>query len=172
MAVDAILNQKSTHEPGGSRVLHLRGHRPEDVERGARRPDAPGERDRMEYTCVVVASASDASAMQYLAPFAGATISEFFRDNGKHALAVYDDLSKHAVAYRAMSLLLRRPPGAKPIRATHFLPPQPLARARREAVRRRRRQFLTSAHHRNPVGRRFGVHSDQRYLDYRRPDLP
>jgi F-type H+-transporting ATPase subunit alpha len=60
---------------------------------------------------IVVASASDSNAMQYLAPFAGASIGEYFRDNGMHALAVYDDLSKHAQAYRALSLLLRRPPG-------------------------------------------------------------
>jgi F-type H+-transporting ATPase subunit alpha len=65
----------------------------------------------MEYTTVVAASASDSNAMQYLAPFAGAAIGEFFRDSGQHALVVYDDLSKHAVAYRAVSLLLRRPPG-------------------------------------------------------------
>jgi F-type H+-transporting ATPase subunit alpha len=60
---------------------------------------------------VVAASASDAAPMQYLAPFSGAAIGEYFRDNGKHALIVYDDLSKHAVAYRQLSLLLRRPPG-------------------------------------------------------------
>jgi F-type H+/Na+-transporting ATPase subunit alpha len=60
---------------------------------------------------VVAASASDSNAMQYLAPFAGASIGEYFRDNGQHALAIYDDLSKHAQAYRTVSLLLRRPPG-------------------------------------------------------------
>ena len=69
------------------------------------------EHGAMEYTTIVVASAADSNAMQYLAPFAGAAIGEFFRDNGKHALVVYDDLSKHAQAYRALSLLLRRPPG-------------------------------------------------------------
>ncbi|NPB06736.1 MAG: F0F1 ATP synthase subunit alpha [Aquificae bacterium] len=65
----------------------------------------------MEYTCVVVASASDPASLQYLAPFVGCTIGEYFRDNGKHALIVYDDLSKHAEAYRQLSLLMRRPPG-------------------------------------------------------------
>jgi F-type H+-transporting ATPase subunit alpha len=65
----------------------------------------------MEYTIVVNASASDSSALQFLAPYTGVTIGEYFRDNGKHALIVYDDLSKHAVAYREMSLILRRPPG-------------------------------------------------------------
>src|ERR671928_172562 len=65
----------------------------------------------MEYTIVVAASASDPAPMQYLAPFAGCAIGEYFRDSGRHALCVYDDLSKHAAAYREISLLLRRPPG-------------------------------------------------------------
>jgi F-type H+-transporting ATPase subunit alpha len=65
----------------------------------------------MEYTIVVVASANDSAPLQYIAPFAGTAMGEFFRDNGEHALIIYDDLSKHAVAYRSMSLLLRRPPG-------------------------------------------------------------
>lgn len=65
----------------------------------------------MDYTTVVAATASDPASMQYLAPYAGCAIGEYFRDNGKHALIIYDDLSKHAVAYRQMSLLLRRSPG-------------------------------------------------------------
>ncbi len=65
----------------------------------------------MDYTVVVAATASDAAPLLFLAPFTGVTIGEFWRDNGKHALIVYDDLSKHAVAYRQLSLLLRRPPG-------------------------------------------------------------
>jgi len=111
IAVDAILNQKSTHEPGGSPVFCIYVAIGQKMSNVARVVQMLQENGAMEYTCVVVASASDANAMQYLAPFAGATIGEFFRDSGKHALAVYDDLSKHAVAYRAMSLLLRRPPG-------------------------------------------------------------
>lgn len=65
----------------------------------------------MEYTIVVCASANDPAPLQYIAPYAGCAMGEYFRDNGEHALIVYDDLSKHAVAYRSMSLLLRRPPG-------------------------------------------------------------
>ena len=65
----------------------------------------------MEYTTVVSASASDAAPLQFLAPYTGCSIAEYFRDNGMHALIIYDDLSKQAVAYRQMSLLLRRPPG-------------------------------------------------------------
>src|SRR5581483_2627857 len=65
----------------------------------------------MEYTIVVVASASDPAPMQYLAPYSGTAIAEYFRDSGRHALCIYDDLSKQAAAYREISLLLRRPPG-------------------------------------------------------------
>src|SRR5213075_297059 len=65
----------------------------------------------MEFTTVVAASASDPAPLQFLAPYAGVTMGEFFRDSGQHALIIYDDLSKHAVAYRQLSLLLRRPPG-------------------------------------------------------------
>ncbi len=72
----------------------------------------------MEYTIVVSASASDPAPMQYLAPFAGCAMGEYFRDSKRHALCIYDDLSKHAAAYREISLLLRRPPGARRIPAT------------------------------------------------------
>src|SRR5919108_442894 len=65
----------------------------------------------LEYSIVVAATASEPAPLQFLAPYAGCTMGEFFRDNGMHALMVYDDLSKHAVSYRQMSLLLRRPPG-------------------------------------------------------------
>jgi F-type H+-transporting ATPase subunit alpha len=65
----------------------------------------------MEYSVVVVASASDPAALQYIAPYSGCAMGEYFRDHGRHALLVYDDLSKHAAAYREISLLLRRPPG-------------------------------------------------------------
>ena len=67
----------------------------------------------MAYTVIVAANASDPAPMQFYAPFAGAAIGEFFRDTGRHGLIVYDDLSKQAVAYREVSLLLRRPPGVK-----------------------------------------------------------
>ena len=65
----------------------------------------------MHYTCIVAATASDAAPLQFLAPFSGCAIGEYFRDNGEHCVIFYDDLSKQAVAYRQMSLLLRRPPG-------------------------------------------------------------
>lgn len=111
ICVDTILNQKSTHEPGGSPVYCVYvacGQKMANVARVVETLRAYGA---LEYTCVVAASASDSNAMQYLAPFAGAAIGEYFRDNGMHALVIYDDLTKHAQAYRALSLLLRRPPG-------------------------------------------------------------
>jgi F-type H+-transporting ATPase subunit alpha len=69
------------------------------------------EHGAMDYTIVVAATASDPAPMQYIAPYSGCSMGEFFRDNGKHVLCIYDDLSKHAAAYREISLLLRRPPG-------------------------------------------------------------
>merc|ERR1712226_1500784 len=69
------------------------------------------QNDALKYSVIVAATASDAAPLQYLAPFTGCSIGEWFRDNGKHALIIFDDLSKQAVAYRQMSLLLRRPPG-------------------------------------------------------------
>ncbi len=105
IAVDTIINQK------GLNVFCIYvavGQKRSTVARVVKTLE---ENHAMEYSIVVSATASDAAPMQFLAPFAGAAIGEYFRDNGKHALIVYDDLSKHAVAYRQLSLLLRRPPG-------------------------------------------------------------
>jgi F-type H+-transporting ATPase subunit alpha len=111
VCIDTILNQKRSHETGHEPVYCIYvaiGQKMSNVARVVATLEAHGA---LAYTTVVVASASDSNAMQYLAPFAGAAIGEFFRDSGRHALVVYDDLSKHAQAYRALSLLLRRPPG-------------------------------------------------------------
>merc|ERR1712023_327318 len=69
------------------------------------------DNDALKHSIIVAATASEAAPLQYLAPYSGCAIGEYFRDNGKHALIIYDDLSKQAIAYRQMSLLLRRPPG-------------------------------------------------------------
>ena len=99
------------HQPEGRRHdLHLRRHRPEAIDGGAGGEDAR-RYGAMEYTIVVSASASEPAPMQYLAPYSGCAIGEYFRDCSRHALCIYDDLSKHAAAYREISLLLRRPPG-------------------------------------------------------------
>ena len=111
VCIDAIINQKYTHQPGESPVYCIYVAIGQKMAQVARVVETLRENGALDYTIVVVASAADSNAMQYLAPFAGASMGEFFRDNGMHALIIYDDLSKHAVAYRAMSLLLRRPPG-------------------------------------------------------------
>ncbi len=111
ICIDTIINQKATHEPGGSPVYCIYVACGQKLANVARVVQTLTEVGAMEYTTIVVASAADSNAMQYLAPFAGAAIGEYYRDNGMHALVIYDDLSKHAVAYRALSLLLRRPPG-------------------------------------------------------------
>lgn len=105
VAIDTILNQK------GEDVVCIYvaiGQKSSSVASVVRALEDGGA---MDYTIVVNAGASESSALQFLAPYTGVTIGEYFRDNGKHALIIYDDLSKHAVAYREMSLLLRRPPG-------------------------------------------------------------
>ena len=76
----------------------------------------------MDYTIVVAATASEAAPLQYIAPYSGCTMGEYFRDNGRHALVIYDDLSKHAVAYRQLSLLLRRPAGPRSLSGRRLLP--------------------------------------------------
>jgi F-type H+-transporting ATPase subunit alpha len=105
VAIDTILNQK------GEDVICIYvaiGQKQSTVANIVRILEEHGA---MEYTIVVNASASEAASLKFLAPYAGVTMGEYFRDNGRHALIIYDDLSKHADAYREMSLLLRRPPG-------------------------------------------------------------
>jgi F-type H+-transporting ATPase subunit alpha len=105
IAVDAILAQKNTD----MKCIYVAcGQKKSTV---AQVVAALEEHGAMEYTTVVIASASESAAMQYLAPYAGCAMGEYFRDKGEHALIIYDDLSKQAAAYRQVSLLLRRPPG-------------------------------------------------------------
>jgi F-type H+-transporting ATPase subunit alpha len=111
VCVDTMINQRDSHKPGGSPVYTIYVAIGQKMSSVARVVETLRENGALATSIIVVASASDSNAMQYLAPFAGATIGEYFRDNSQHALVVYDDLSKHAQAYRALSLLLRRPPG-------------------------------------------------------------
>ncbi len=105
IAIDTIINQKDT----GVKCIYVAiGQKASSVAAVVRRLE---EQDAMKHTIVVAATAAESAALQYIAPYSGCTMGEYFRDNGMHCLIIYDDLSKHAVAYRELSLLLRRPPG-------------------------------------------------------------
>jgi F-type H+-transporting ATPase subunit alpha len=105
IAIDTILNQKTT----GVRCVYVGiGQKASTIAQVVERLRAAGA---LSYTIIVVATATEAAPLQFLAPYTGVTMAEYFRDRGEHALCIYDDLSKQAVAYRQMSLLLRRPPG-------------------------------------------------------------
>ena len=115
IAIDTFLNQKSTNDKAGKDdtkklfcIYVAVGQKRSTVAQIVKTLE---ERGALEYSIVVAATASDPAPMQFLAPYSAAAMGEFFRDNGMHAVIVYDDLSKQAVAYRQMSLLLRRPPG-------------------------------------------------------------
>ena len=113
VAIDAIINQKSINNSDDEKkklycIYVAIGQKRSTVAQIVKTLEDAGA---MKYTTVVAATASDAAPLQFLAPYTGCTIGEYFRDNGMHALIIYDDLSKQAVAYRQMSLLLRRPPG-------------------------------------------------------------
>jgi F-type H+-transporting ATPase subunit alpha len=110
IALDTIINQKYTHQTDTPVycIYVAIGQKASTVARVVAELEAAGA---MEYTTVVAANASDPAPLQYIAPYAGCAMGEHYRDNGQHALVIYDDLSKQAVAYRQMSLVLRRPPG-------------------------------------------------------------
>ena len=113
IAIDTIINQKRFNEGQDDKkklfcIYVAIGQKRSTVAQIVKRLT---DSDAMKYTIVVAATASDAAPLQFLAPYSGCAMGEYFRDNGMHGLIIYDDLSKQAVAYRQMSLLLRRPPG-------------------------------------------------------------
>lgn len=113
IAIDTIINQKQAHSLNDEKdkiycIYVAIGQKRSSVAQIVKKLEDAGA---MDYTIVVSATASEAAALQFVAPYAACSMGEYFRDNGKHALIIYDDLSKHAVAYRQISLLLRRPPG-------------------------------------------------------------
>jgi F-type H+/Na+-transporting ATPase subunit alpha len=118
LALDTIINQK------GQNIVCIYVAIGQKRSTVAQVVDKLRQHGAMEYTMVVSASASDPAPLQFIAPYTGVTMGEYFRDSGRHALIIYDDLSKHAVAYRQLSLLLRRPPGREAYPGRRFLPAQ------------------------------------------------
>ena len=178
VAIDTIINQK------GKDLICIYvaiGQKASSIKNVIRKLEEYGA---MEYTIVVAATASESAAMQYIAPYSGCTMGEYFRDRGQDALIIYDDLTKQAWAYRQVSLLLRRPPGREAYPGDVFyLHSRLLERAARvlRGIRREIHQGRgqgqdrlahRAADHRDAGGRRHGVRADQRDLDHRRPDLP
>jgi F-type H+-transporting ATPase subunit alpha len=116
IALDAIINQKHTHTEAAKKqgvkpvycIYVAIGQKSSTV---AQVVDKLAQEGAMSYTTVIAATATDPAPMQFVAPYSGATLGEYFRDSGRHALVIYDDLSKQAQSYRQVSLLLRRPPG-------------------------------------------------------------
>ena len=178
VAVDAIINQRGT----GIKCIYVAiGQKNSSVANVVRKLEEFGA---MEHTIVVSAPAADTAAMQYVAPYAGCAMGEYFRDRGEDALVVYDDLTKQAWAYRQVSLLLRRPPGREAYPGDVFyLHSRLLERAARVnaeyveeitggEVKGQTGSLTRAADHRNPGGRRVGLRSHQRDLHHRRADLP
>ena len=175
VAIDTFLNQKTINQgTDESRKLYCIyvaiGQKRSTVAQIVKTLEDNGA---MEYSIVVAATASEPAPMQFLAPYTGCAMGEYFRDNGMHAVIVYDDLSKQAVAYRQMSLLLRRPPGREAYPGDVFyLHSRLLERAAKMNDEERRGLADRAAGHRDAGRRRLGLHPDQRDLDHRRPDLP
>ena len=166
VALDAIINQK------GGNVICIYVAIGQKRSTVAQVVDRLRESGAMEYTIVVAATASESAPLQFIAPYSGCTMGEYFRDSGGHALVIYDDLSKHAVAYRQLSLLLRRPPGREAYPGDVFyLHSRLLERAAKMSNERGGGSSDRAADHRNPGRRRVGLHSDQRHFDHRRADL-
>ena len=166
IATDTILNQK------GKNVICIYVAIGQKRSTVAQLVDTLARGGAMDYTIVVSATASELAPLQYIAPYSGCTMGEYFMDQGKDVLIVYDDLSKHAVAYRALSLLIRRPPGREAYPGDVFyLHSRLLERRgpRRPGIRRRLHDG--PAHYRNAGWRRLGLYSDERHFHHGRPDL-
>ncbi len=175
VAIDTIINQKPVNATGDeSKKLYCIyvavGQKRSTVAQIVKTLEDAGA---MEYSIVVAATASDPAPLQFLAPYTGCTMGEYFRDNGMHALIIYDDLSKQAVAYRQMSLLLRRPPGREAYPGDVFyLHSRLLERAAKMNDDLGGGLTHRAADHRDSGGRRCRLYPDQRDLDHRRSDLP
>ena len=166
IALDTIINQK------GKDVICVYVAIGQKNSTVALTVDTLTKNGAMDYTIVVSATAAELAPLQYIAPYSGCTMAEYFMHQGKDVLIVYDDLSKHAVAYRALSLLLHRPPGTRGFPRRCILSPLPPFGAGGESERRGGRRLPDSpAHHRDPGGRRIRLYPHQCYLHHRRPDF-
>ena len=167
VCIDAIINQK------GKDVICIYNAIGQKQSTIAQVVKTLEEAGAMEYSVVVAASASEPAPLLYISPYSACAIGEFFRDSGRHALVVYDDLSKHAQAYREISLLLRRPAGPRGVPGRRLLPALAPAGARGEAEEGTWRRIADGAADHRDAGRRpVGVHPDQRHLDHRRAAVP
>ena len=167
IGIDAIIRQKDT----GVKCIYVAiGQKKSTV---AHVVEHLKKHDALSYTCVVAACASDPATLQYIAAYAGCSIGEYFRDRSQDALIIYDDLSKQAVAYRQISLLLRRPPGREAFPGDIFYNhSRLLERAARVSKELGSGSPDRPAHHRDPGRRRLRLHSDECHLHHRRPGLP
>ncbi len=167
VAIDTIINQK------GKDVICIYVAIGQKRSTVARVMKTLEEHGAMDYTVIVSASASDAASLQFIAPYTGCTIGEYFRDNGKHALIIYDDLSKQAVAYRQLSLLLRRPPGREAYPGDVFyLHSRLLERAAKLSDDMGGGSTDGPSHNRDPGRGRLGLYSDERHIHHGWPDIP
>ena len=181
IAVDTIISQAQQNK--AAEQGKLKNHKPmyciyvavgQKLSNVARIQKTLEDAGAMEYTTIVSASASDAAAMQFLAPYAGCSIAEYLMDKGKDCLIVFDDLSKQAVAYRQVSLLLRRPSGREAYPGDVFYLHSRLLERCRASLSEQAGWRLPdcASDHRDAGRRRVRIHSDQRDLHHRRPDLP
>ena len=167
VAIDAIINQK-----GGDviAVYVAIGQKRSTIAQVVKTLEEHGA---MDYTVVVAASASDPAPLQFLAPYSGCAIGEYFRDSGKHALCIYDDLSKHAASYREISLLLRRPPGREAFPGDVFyLHSRLLERAAKLSDENGGGSLTALPIIETQAGDVSAYIPDQRDLHHRRTDLP
>ena len=166
VAIDTILNQK------GKDVICVYVAIGQKASSIAQVVNTLQERGAMEYTIIVAATADSPATLQYLAPYTGAALAEYFMYNGRHTLAIYDDLSKQAQAYREMSLLLRRPPGREAYPGDVFLSSLSTSRTCSQTKRHPRRGKHDSSSHRRDTGRgRFRLHSHECNLNHRWPNF-
>ena len=166
IAIDAILNQKDS----GVKCFYVAIGQKDSSVAGV--VEVLRKHGAMEYTTVIVSGASSPSPMQYVAPYSGTAMAEYFMNKGEHALIVYDDLSKQAVAYRELSLLMRRPPGREAYPGDVFYcHSRLLERSSKLSDELGWRFAHLAADYRNVRRRSFRIHSDKRDFDYGRSDL-